>query len=308
MSNTALHAPIEDVVTTTLPNGNSCAIPASSPLAKLAERNRTWQGPDAKARLKILRTARSVAIVGASPNTARSSYFVSTYLLSSSDYRVYFVNPRATEILGHPVYPDLASLPRGPGHRRRVPQGAATSPLGRRRDDRRRRGRRSGSSSASGTRRPRSTRRPGASPSSWTAASRSSTPASTAASICSASTRARSPRARRSADGREFFSRNNPPRQEEPGDVFLLKWSLPASVPGSSCCPARRGRQGRWIGSERGGPALRQPVRGHRREAGRPPPSVPQVAQLLLERGRPAEALQHAAVALQPRAPGTRSR
>lgn len=103
-----------DTFTATLANGNSCQIPASSPLAKLMQRNRTWQGPDAKARLKILRNAKSVAIVGASPNTARSSYFVSTYLLSSSDYRVYFVNPRATEILGQKVYPDLASLPEVP--------------------------------------------------------------------------------------------------------------------------------------------------------------------------------------------------
>ncbi|MGT2426282.1 CoA-binding protein [Amnibacterium kyonggiense] len=112
MSNTALTAP--DLVTTTLANGNTCAIPASSPLAKLAKQNRTWQGPDAKARLRILRNTKSVAIVGASPNPARSSYFVSTYLLSSSPYRVYFVNPRATEILGRPVYPDLASLPEVP--------------------------------------------------------------------------------------------------------------------------------------------------------------------------------------------------
>ena len=75
---------------------------------------RTWQGPDAQQRLQILRSAKSVAIVGASPNPARSSYFVATYLLSSSPYRVYFVNPRAKEILGHEVYPDLASLPEVP--------------------------------------------------------------------------------------------------------------------------------------------------------------------------------------------------
>ena len=57
---------------------------------------------------------RSVAIVGASPNTARSSYFVGTYLLSSSDYRVYFVNPNADTILGQPVYKSLADLPEVP--------------------------------------------------------------------------------------------------------------------------------------------------------------------------------------------------
>jgi uncharacterized protein len=72
---------------------------------------RTWQGPSAPERLAILRRTRSIAIVGASTNPARASYFVSTYLLSSSPYDVYFVNPNATEILGRPVYPTLASLP-----------------------------------------------------------------------------------------------------------------------------------------------------------------------------------------------------
>jgi len=71
----------------------------------------TWQGPSAHERLRILGSTRSVAIVGASTNPARASYFVATYLLSSSPYDVYFVNPRATEILGRPVYPSLADLP-----------------------------------------------------------------------------------------------------------------------------------------------------------------------------------------------------
>src|SRR4029079_3320399 len=78
---------------------------------KLLKSQRPWIGPSAKERLQILRRARSVAIVGASPNPARSSYFVATYLAQSSDYHLYFVNPKATEILGRPVYPDLASLP-----------------------------------------------------------------------------------------------------------------------------------------------------------------------------------------------------
>ncbi|WP_454860564.1 CoA-binding protein [Promicromonospora soli] len=71
----------------------------------------TWQGPSAQERLRILGSTTSIAIVGASANPARASYFVATYLLSSSPYDVYFVNPRATEILGHPVYPSLADLP-----------------------------------------------------------------------------------------------------------------------------------------------------------------------------------------------------
>ncbi len=72
---------------------------------------RTWEGPGARERLRLLRRTRTVAMVGASANPSRASYFVATYLLSSSDYDVYFVNPAATEILGRPVYPTLASLP-----------------------------------------------------------------------------------------------------------------------------------------------------------------------------------------------------
>jgi len=103
-----------ELVTTQLTNGLSCQLPASSPLARLLKSQRTWVGPDAKQRLKILREAKSVAIVGASPNPARSSYFVATYLQQSSDFRLYFVNPNADTILGQKAYPDLASLPEVP--------------------------------------------------------------------------------------------------------------------------------------------------------------------------------------------------
>nr|WP_231878636.1 CoA-binding protein [Agromyces sp. NDB4Y10] len=75
---------------------------------------RTWIGPDARQRQRILNAARSVAIVGASPKPQRSSYFVGTYLQQSSDYRVYFVNPNETEILGQPAYASLTDLPEVP--------------------------------------------------------------------------------------------------------------------------------------------------------------------------------------------------
>jgi predicted CoA-binding protein len=103
-----------DTVTTQLANGLTCDIPASSPLAKLLRSQRTWIGPSAKERLAILRKAKSIAIVGASPNPARSSYFVGTYLQQSSDYKLYFVNPNADTILGEKAYPDLQSLPEVP--------------------------------------------------------------------------------------------------------------------------------------------------------------------------------------------------
>jgi predicted CoA-binding protein len=73
-----------------------------------------WSSPSAAERRKILQGTRTVAIVGASDNPARASYFVATYLLSSSPYRVWFVNPRVESILGQRVYPCLADLPESP--------------------------------------------------------------------------------------------------------------------------------------------------------------------------------------------------
>ncbi len=73
-----------------------------------------WTPPTALERQRILNRSRTVAVVGASTNLARASYFVMTYLLSSStDFEVYPVNPRSagSEILGRPVYASLADLP-----------------------------------------------------------------------------------------------------------------------------------------------------------------------------------------------------
>ncbi|GAA4857902.1 CoA-binding protein [Saccharopolyspora rosea] len=73
--------------------------------------SRRWVAPTALQRLELLRRTRTVAMLGASPNPARASNFVATYLLASTDYDVYFVNPNATEVLGRPAYPSLAALP-----------------------------------------------------------------------------------------------------------------------------------------------------------------------------------------------------
>ncbi|WP_194763405.1 CoA-binding protein [Microbacterium sp. UFMG61] len=96
----------------------SCALPAPTEAAACelpgtasAAPGRSWVGPGQQSRFALLRRSTSVAIVGASNNPARASYFVGTYLLSSSSYDVYFVNPRETEILGQPVYASLADLP-----------------------------------------------------------------------------------------------------------------------------------------------------------------------------------------------------
>ncbi len=75
----------------------------------------SWEPPSAAERRRILRGARTVAVVGASSNPARASNFVLTYLLSSSaDYEVWPISPREDEILGVRTYPSLAELPGEP--------------------------------------------------------------------------------------------------------------------------------------------------------------------------------------------------
>jgi predicted CoA-binding protein len=70
-----------------------------------------WTNPGALERLALLRRTKTVAVVGVSSKPQRASNFVATYLLASTAYDVYFVNPNETEVLGRPVYPTLAALP-----------------------------------------------------------------------------------------------------------------------------------------------------------------------------------------------------
>ena len=82
----------------------------------VAGRAEAWTPPSAKERWQLIQRTKSVAMVGASPNPARPSYFVATYLLSSSCSfeDIWFVHPTADEILGRPVYKSLADLPGPP--------------------------------------------------------------------------------------------------------------------------------------------------------------------------------------------------
>ena len=61
---------------------------------------------------RILRETGTVAMVGASPNWNRPSYFVMKYL-QAKGFRVIPINPRnaGEEILGETVYPSLAEAP-----------------------------------------------------------------------------------------------------------------------------------------------------------------------------------------------------
>lgn len=59
---------------------------------------------------KVFGYARTIAIVGLSPNRLRASFFVGQYL-QYRGFRIVPVNPRADEILGEKAYPLLLEIP-----------------------------------------------------------------------------------------------------------------------------------------------------------------------------------------------------
>lgn len=67
-----------------------------------------YQNPDTIRR--VLRHARTIAIVGASTDSYKASHMVMSYL-QSEGYRCIPVNPNADAILGERCYPDVASIP-----------------------------------------------------------------------------------------------------------------------------------------------------------------------------------------------------
>lgn len=66
--------------------------------------------PDAQARCALLKSLKTIAVVGLSPNAARPSYGVSK-AMQDFGFRVIPVHPAATEILGEKVYPSLKDIP-----------------------------------------------------------------------------------------------------------------------------------------------------------------------------------------------------
>ncbi len=60
---------------------------------------------------RALKTAKTVAVVGCSPDETRPSNAIASYLLSAG-FEVIPVNPGHSEILGRVCYPDLASIPK----------------------------------------------------------------------------------------------------------------------------------------------------------------------------------------------------
>ena len=66
--------------------------------------------PSADPAEKILRSARTIAVVGLSANPRRPSHGVARYL-QRAGYRIIPVNPNVAEVLGERAYPTLAELP-----------------------------------------------------------------------------------------------------------------------------------------------------------------------------------------------------
>jgi len=60
----------------------------------------------------LLRSARTIAVVGASNTPGKPSHRVTLYLIRAG-FDVYPVNPTFKELGGRPVYPDLRSIPTG---------------------------------------------------------------------------------------------------------------------------------------------------------------------------------------------------
>ena len=69
-----------------------------------------WINPDDDVIRQLLAEARTIAVVGLSNDTGRSSYSIARYL-QQVGYRIIPVNPTVDEVLGEQAYPDLLSVP-----------------------------------------------------------------------------------------------------------------------------------------------------------------------------------------------------
>jgi predicted CoA-binding protein len=75
---------------------NKCEVPSFSPNSKEIER--------------VLKNAKTIAVVGLSSNPEKDSYHVAEYLIKQG-YEVIPVNPNQEEILGKKCYPSLLTIP-----------------------------------------------------------------------------------------------------------------------------------------------------------------------------------------------------
>ena len=71
----------------------------------------TWNPPTEPEIETLLKSAKTVAIVGVSSKEDRASYQVARYLNENSHFTLFFVNPMLEEVLGQKVYPTLSDIP-----------------------------------------------------------------------------------------------------------------------------------------------------------------------------------------------------
>jgi predicted CoA-binding protein len=69
-----------------------------------------FQNPDDARIRQILGSMRRIAVVGISNKEDRASHGIAKFLISH-DFEVYGVNPTLKEVLGRPVYANLAEVP-----------------------------------------------------------------------------------------------------------------------------------------------------------------------------------------------------
>ena len=69
------------------------------------------QAPSDDELCEILKSSKSIAVVGVSDKPDRPSYQVAQSLKGTGSYQLFFVNPALTELCGEPVYKTLEDIP-----------------------------------------------------------------------------------------------------------------------------------------------------------------------------------------------------
>jgi len=70
-----------------------------------------WSEPTNFELSQIINGSKNIAVVGASNDTSKASFFVMTYLVGSTDYKLFPINPKEESILGIKVYKSLKEVP-----------------------------------------------------------------------------------------------------------------------------------------------------------------------------------------------------
>ncbi|WP_206081370.1 CoA-binding protein [Mariprofundus ferrooxydans] len=77
---------------------------------KRESRMKHWQNPNDAELSELLRSAKTIAVVGCSPKPERTSHQITAFLLGRG-YHVIPVHPKADMILGQKAYPSLTDIP-----------------------------------------------------------------------------------------------------------------------------------------------------------------------------------------------------